>query len=149
MNSFKLATIEDASRILEYFNYFHDGFIKRLNITSRDEMERDKSQLCTGIFDIDIDFAHYNYGRGGPPYNQIIRANFVSVRDLHIDLRDHAISWVVILFSILESERSYVYGRSEKCFTADLSMTRLTESNEWAQIETRLFTFLEAIFIEL
>ena len=33
----KLKTIEDAESILDYFNGFHDGFIKQFTLKSQDE----------------------------------------------------------------------------------------------------------------
>src|SRR5215470_11820292 len=106
VKTLKLNTIEDATAILEYFNYFHDGFIKRVSITSRDEFEKDKSQTCTGIFDIEIEIAHYNYGQGIPLYNQKIKGKFEKATDIQFDMRGVTIDWVIKRIDIIERERT-------------------------------------------
>lgn len=40
---------------------FHDGFMKRIAIVSHDDIDEEYAQSCTGRFDVEIDFAHYNY----------------------------------------------------------------------------------------
>jgi len=62
--SFAVSSDATAAKALDYFNGFHDGFMKRIMFTSQDQIERDLSQACTGVFDVEIDFAHYNYPRG-------------------------------------------------------------------------------------
>ena len=52
---------ETAERALDYFNGFHDGFMKRILFEPQDRVDEDLSQTCTGVFDVKIDFAHYNY----------------------------------------------------------------------------------------
>lgn len=72
---------------MEYFNAFHDGFIKRIEITSKDEVTPEKSQICTGLFEVTVIIAHYNYDQGRQPYNRLIRFAFTNVRDIHMDFR--------------------------------------------------------------
>lgn len=148
MNTYQLNTIEDALTILEYFNYFHDGFIKRIIITSRDEFETDKSQTCTGIFDIEIDFAHYNYGQGIPLYNQKIKAKFQKVTDICFDLREVTVDWVINRVDIIERKRTDYWRKTEDCLAVRLMRSKLSEGNEWELVEAEIFTFSEAIIIE-
>jgi hypothetical protein len=44
----RLKTIEDAEAVLDYFNGFHDGFIKQLSLKSPDEFKDWDHQLCMG-----------------------------------------------------------------------------------------------------
>ena len=92
-----LRKAEDVTKILEYFNYFHDSFIKLFIITSRDSFEKVSRtrnrkftesilQNVTGKFDAEIHLAHHNYANGKVPLNQIIRAKFINVRDVLYDL---------------------------------------------------------------
>jgi len=59
MKSFAISSEETAATALDYFNGFHDGFMKRIVFASQDRIEDDLSQTCTGLFDAEIDFAHY------------------------------------------------------------------------------------------
>ena len=63
-SSFLVSSAAEAAKALDYFNGFHDGFMKRINIISSDEIDEDRGQSCTGLFEVGIDFAHYNYQDG-------------------------------------------------------------------------------------
>ena len=83
MTSFTVTATETAAGALDYFNGFHDGFMKRIVIESQDRIDEDLGQTYTGLFDVEIDFAHYNYPDGAAPfhpYNQIVRAAFGTYR---------------------------------------------------------------------
>src|ERR671917_581753 len=67
-----LTTPEEVEAILEYFNGFHDGFIKKLTLSSHDYFERRGVQACSGRLDLDLVIAHYNYRSGEPPANQLV-----------------------------------------------------------------------------
>jgi hypothetical protein len=62
-----LKTAEEAAAILEYFNGFHDGFIKRLTLNSFDYFESRGVQACSGRLDLELVIAHYNYRNGNLP----------------------------------------------------------------------------------
>jgi hypothetical protein len=68
-----LKTPEEAAAILEYFNGFHDGFIKQLILSSYDYFERRGVQACSGRLDLEVVIAHYNYRDGEPPADQLER----------------------------------------------------------------------------
>jgi hypothetical protein len=88
---FDIASMEEAKSVLEHFNQFHDGFIKRITVVSQDEMGEDYSQSSRGIFDIELEFAHYNYTAGAQPLHparQRVWATFYNVRDLFYDVQE-------------------------------------------------------------
>jgi hypothetical protein len=152
MKTFRVASVEEADAALEYFNYFHDGFIKRLTITSHDEFGEEKGQLCTGLFDIEIDFAHYNYRQGEPPDDQIVHAHFSNVMDILLDFHAVSFDWVISTFSIHAAERQVhfmpPYPGPQPCFMVTLARQQLDENRQWVRHEWPLFTFTEAIFSE-
>jgi hypothetical protein len=49
-----VATPEEAEAVLEYFNGFHDGFIKQLTLTSHDYFEARGTQVCSGRLDLEL-----------------------------------------------------------------------------------------------
>jgi hypothetical protein len=79
-------TLAEATVALEYFNAFHDGFIRELTLRSHDRFEARGVHAMSGRLDLDIRFAHYNYREGEPPADQMIRATFRQVRDLETDI---------------------------------------------------------------
>ena len=68
-----------AKKALDYFNDFHDGFIKHLQITSQEYFEPDGGLVVTGEFLLAIDFCHYNYQNHFDNKQQIIQAIFQEV----------------------------------------------------------------------
>src|SRR5215212_9758372 len=81
-----LASPEEAEAVLDYFNGFHDGFIKRLTLISHDYFEARGVQVCSGLLDLELEIAHYNYRDGEPPADQLVQASFTHVRHLHTDM---------------------------------------------------------------
>ncbi len=145
---YRVTSLEDAIEALEYFNYFHDGFIKRLTLISHDAFDENKGQLCSGKFDVEIDFAHYNYAQGVPPYDQLIAAHFYNVKDVMFDFRGMTFEWAINTCSIVAAARQDHYGHPEPCLALVLSRNHLDESRQWTIKEGRLFTFTYATFIE-
>ena len=91
LQTFRVSSPEEAATAFDYFNGFHDGFMKRIDIASRDVIDEDHGQSCTGLFDVEIEFAHYNYSDGEAPfhpYNQIVHAVFRDVQDIFCDFRE-------------------------------------------------------------
>ena len=43
-SSFLVSSAAEAAKVLDYFNAFHDGFMKRVNIISGDEINEDCSR---------------------------------------------------------------------------------------------------------
>ena len=72
----KATTLNEALGLLDYFNGFHDGFIKRLSILSRDEFASRGEQHCWGELVLEVTFAHYNYQDGKRPHDQLVEARF-------------------------------------------------------------------------
>jgi hypothetical protein len=143
---YHLTNLKEAEQILKYFNFFHEGFIKRLNISSQDEFDDSGAQNCYGTFDVGIDFAHYNYNDGKPVFDSIVRAYFYDVRDLYLDLREmKEPDWTIRMFSVLLRKRRAMTGE-ESCFCARVMLDHLYEENHWGTKELDLFTFKEATF---
>ncbi len=86
---------QEAVAALEHFNYFHDGFIKRVELLSHDRFEQngpaytDRAHVCTGNFEVNMDIAHYNYEQGNQPCNRLIKCRFEVVQSFLLDLRTH------------------------------------------------------------
>lgn len=143
-----LRTFEDAESILDYFNGFHDGFIKQLILKSQDEFKEWGHQLCTGNLSLEIIFAHYNYATGTRPHTQIIEARFDKVKDLSIKFSGKSHEWSIINVLITKVTRTSVDGSIEPCFRAVLLQNRLDEDQEWHTHKDLEFTFSEATFFE-
>jgi hypothetical protein len=89
-----LKTKKDLNTVLEKYDYFNDGFIKQINITSLDIFTEDRGRDLLGEFEIIIKFAHCNYNEDKPPYNQIIKAYFKDVKSINLCFKDFdAIEW--------------------------------------------------------
>ena len=50
--SFLVSSAAEAAKVLDYFNGFHDGFMKRIQVTSSDGIDEDRGQSCTGLFEV-------------------------------------------------------------------------------------------------
>jgi len=143
-----LRTLEDVESILEYFNGFHDGFIKQLTLKSQDEFKDRGHQLCTGDLSLDITFAHYNYATDTRPHTQLIEARFDRVKDLSINFSGKSHEWSIINLLITKASRTRIDGISEPCFRAVLLQSRLDENQAWQTNEDLAFSFSQATFFE-
>ena len=141
-----LATPEEAEAILDYFNGFHDGFIKQLTLNSHDYFERRGVQACSGRLDLDLVIAHYNYRNGEPPANQVIHAHFSHVRNLHADMPGGAAEWSIMNVYFERGVRPTVRVE-EPCFYARLLQNRLHQG-QWVHYLALGFSFREAEFYE-
>jgi len=151
--SFGVSSAEEAANIVERFNGFHDGFMKRIVITSQDEIDEDLSQSCTGVFDVEIDFAHYNYQRGDEPshpYNQIVHARFRNVQDMYCDFREGFLGNTIVSVSIVPvNRRRSGSTATEQCLGLQLARQYyLAECRRYELRESQLFTFTDATFRE-
>jgi hypothetical protein len=145
---------ETAARALEYFNGFHDGFMQRIVLASQDRIEQDRSQTCTGVFDVEIDFAHYNYPRGTEPFHphdQIVRAQFRNVQDILADFRDGFLGNTIISMSItVRARRKGGQTAMEPCLALRLGRHYYVEAERRHELrEYQLFTFTNAMLAEL
>jgi hypothetical protein len=145
----RITTLAEANESLDYFNGFHDGFIKRLTILSHDEFEDRDTQQCRGAFDLEIVFAHCNYQADTRPHDQLIEAKFNRVADLSIAFSGQSHEWAIINLSITEATRSREDRSTEPCLKATLLQHRLADGREWVLHEDLSFTFKEATFREL
>ena len=141
-----LTTTEEAETILEYFNGFHDGFIKQLTLNTYDYFERRGVQACSGRLDLELVIAHYNYRDGEPPANQVVHARFTQVRHLHAEMPGGAAEWSIVNVHFEEGIRHTV-GAEERCFYARLLQNRLYQG-QWLHHRALAFSFQEAEFYE-
>ena len=141
-----LKTAEEATAILEYFNGFHDGFIKRLTLKSYDYFARWGVQACSGRLDLELVIAHYNYRNGEPPADQVVRARFTHVRELQADMPGRAAEWTIMNVYFEPGVRASELAE-EPCFHARLLQNRL-DGDLWVHHQVLGFTFREAEFHE-
>jgi len=69
-----IISLDEAKTVLDYFNGFHDGFIKQLTVISHDKFESRGVQASGERLTLEITFAHYNYQQDTKPADQRIRA---------------------------------------------------------------------------
>jgi hypothetical protein len=141
-----VASAEEARAVLEYFNGFHDGFIKQLTLLSHDYFRARGVQVCSGRLDLELAIAHYNYRSGEPPADQIVYARFTHVRHLHADLPGNADEWSLANTHFERGIRLTV-GTEEPCFYARFLQNRLDEG-KWVLYQALSFSFREAEFRE-
>jgi hypothetical protein len=151
--SFQLSSEKEASGMLDYFNGFHDGFIKRMVIESKDRITEDLSQTCTGVFELEIDLAHYNYAAGADPfhpYNQIVRARFRNVQDIVCDFRQGFLGNTILGLSVVPVNRPKGgETNTESCLCLRLARHfYLADERHYELRESELFTFTDAVFVE-
>jgi hypothetical protein len=153
LTSFVVSSEETAARTLDYFNGFHDGFMKRIVLESQDRINEDLSQTCTGMFDVEIDFAHYNYAKGAEPFhphNQMVSAEFRNVQDILAEFRDGFLGNTIISLSITSVNRRRA-GQLATEHCLGLSLARhyyLEDQRRYELRESQLFTFTDATFFE-
>jgi hypothetical protein len=151
---FAASSSEEVQAALEYFNGFHDGFMKRIVLVSQDRMEADGSQTVGGRFDVEVDFAHYNYADGERPLHpasQLVRARFEDVQDIFCDLRAGFLGNTIMSLSVHQANRRIASSDGvETCLA--LQWARQFYQEEYRRFETRqsqLFTFARALFEEV
>ncbi|MGH7794626.1 MAG: hypothetical protein ACREQ2_06985 [Candidatus Binatia bacterium] len=141
---FVVATTEQASAVVEYFNGFHDGFIRRFSLISHDTFEDRDTHVTTGVLDIEILFAHSNYRYGLPPFDQLVDVRFTGVRDVRVTFTGLPTDWPITNFH-LETEAAPDGPR----FRARLIQPRLVDNSRWEHAESLTFSFHSAEFREL
>jgi hypothetical protein len=155
--AYKVSSVREAQQILERFNHFHDGFIQRLELLSHDRFEQqgrsftDRAHVCTGMFDVALDIAHYNYGPGDQPANRLIQCRFEDVQSFLLDLRAHQLhDWPITRIDISEvgRPRAGVPEGREKAMEVRLLRPRLVDGSRWKSQEQVLFSFARATFEE-
>ena len=149
---FEIASPKDAVEALDYFNGFHDGFMKRILIASQDQMDEDFGQSCSGVFEVEIDFAHYNYPPGGQrPFNQLVRARFHDVQDIFCELRGEYLGNTIIKLAIVPvNRRASSSTVVREALALQLGRNFYHEhGRRYEYRESQLFTFTDATFREL
>ena len=141
-----MKTPEEAAAILEYFNGFHEGFIKRLTLSSYDYFERRGVQACSGRLDLEMVIAHYNYREGEPPADQLVHASFRHVRNLQVDMPGKVADWTIMNVHFERGVRPSDLAE-EPCFYARLLQNRL-DDGRWVHYQALGFSFQEAQFYE-
>jgi hypothetical protein len=154
LRTLHVSTPEETAAAIESFNGFHDGFMKRIEITSLDAIEPDYGQTCSGEFDVEIDFAHYNYESGGTPlqaHDRLVRARFERVQDLYLDLQQGFVG-NTIQFLRAHAGNRRVGGSTavEDCICLRLGRSFFLEAvRQWETRDVQLFTFATATFTEI
>ena len=131
-----------AAAALQYFNAFHDGFIRELTLRSHDRFEARGVHVMSGLLDLDLRLAHYNYREGEPPADQMVRASFRRVRDLVADIPHWHGEWAIDRIEIEAAVRRG-RGAEEPCLVGRVVHHRLVEG-AWTTHEGIRFTFTEA-----
>lgn len=153
----QVTNVREAERILEHFNYFHDGFIQRVELRSHDRFEQngpaftDRAHVCTGMFDVTLDIAHSNYGPADQPCNRLVQCRFDDVQGFLLDLRAHQLhDWPITRMDIVDVGRPRVGAPSgsEQALEVRLLRPRLVDGSRWESQEHTLFSFLRATFEE-
>ena len=122
-------------------------------LTSQDRIDKDLSQTCSGVFDVEIDFAHYNDPRGAEPFHphdQIVGAQFRNVQDILADFRNGCLGNTIISLSINGTRRKGGQTATEPCLALHLGRHYYLEAERRHEFrESQLFTFTDATFAEL
>ena len=153
LQTFRVSSPEEAATAFDYFNGFHDGFMKRIDVASRDVIDEDHGQSCTGLFDVEIEFAHYNYSDGEAPfhpYNQIVHAVFRDAQDIFCDFREGFLGNTILSLSVVPANRRKG-GSTDVESALGLQLARNYYQEHYHRYELRqsqLFTFTEATFRE-
>ena len=129
----------DAEAALEYFNGFHDGFVRELTLRSHDRFEARGVHETSGRLDLDIVFAHYNYRDGEPPADQLVLGHFFEVREVAVDFPMLPGDWAIMALRIEAAPG----GR----LIASMLQHRLVEG-EWVASEGLRFSFTRARLLE-
>ncbi len=151
--AFQVRSEADGRHILDRFNGFHDGFIRRIDIVSRDRFEEIGVQSADGVYDVRIEFAHYNYPDGDEPFHpvdQIIEAKFSDVQDVYVDLaREYLGSSITALYIETDHRRRNLLPDAEDCLGLHWGRQRYVEDERrFDYRKVRLFTFSDAVFRE-
>ncbi len=152
LRSFKVTSTEDAKQALDYFNAFHDGWIKRMIITSCDELN-DDGHVCTGLFHVVMDVIHNNYpGTASPirPYGQLVQLEFHNVQDIFCDLSAAYVGNTIMSFTIhAANRRRGDINPVEVCLALRLARQYYYRDQRLHELrESQMFTFSDATFGE-
>lgn len=137
-----------AEQTLEYYNHFHDSFIKYVQLLSHDEFLRRGEQSSNGRLDLEILFAHYNYRNGEVHHTQTVESKFFQVMDIQSNFSGLIYEWSIDFLEIEETTRIIEGQQTETCMKAVMTQKRLNEQNQWEGYVSLQFTFHNAVFQE-
>jgi hypothetical protein len=141
-----VVSAEQAAAAVEYFNGFHDGFIRRLSLVSHDIFEDRDTHVTTGLLDLEVLFAHSNYHDGRPPFDQLVHARFSAVRDLRMSFTGQPTDWPITNLH-LEIDASTSSTQAPRLH-ARLIQPRLVDNSRWEHVEALTFSFQSGEFDE-
>ena len=139
MVTLEVRDARSAREAVEYFNAFHDGFVRELRLVSHDRFEDRHTHATTGRLDLHVVFAHSNYDEGRPPFDRLVRATFLEVRDLRTSFTGRPTDWPIDGLA-LEPESARLRAR--------LRQPRLV-GDAWERAEAMTFSFETATFAEV
>lgn len=142
-----MTTPAEAARVVDYFNAFHDGFIRRLALVSHDVHESRHAHLTTGRLDLEIVFAHCNYREGEPGPDQLVEARFERIAELAVAFTGEPADWPISSFEIEPIPLTPV--GSAPAFIARLIQPRLVDARRWEHARAMSFRFASATFCEV
>jgi hypothetical protein len=148
-----VSSADEGRAALDHFNGFHDGFVRRIEILSRDRFEEIGVQTANGVYDVVVDFAHYNYRDGHEPFHpvdQVVEGRFSDVEDIHIDLaREYLGSPIMALYIEEQQRRRNLLPDREVCLALLWGRQGYVEEERRYEFrKERLFTFSRAVFRE-
>jgi hypothetical protein len=123
-----LKTPEEAAAILEYFNGFHDGFIKQLTLNSYGYFERWGCRPARGVWTSSWRSRTTTTATGNLRRTRS-STRFTHVRDLQADMPGRAAEWTIMYVHIEPGVRPSDLAE-EPCFYARLLQNRLDEG-QW------------------
>jgi hypothetical protein len=149
-----LTTAADAKQILDYFNGFHDGFIRCIALHSYDSFVQEGPKVTdivhrlTGRFAARIDIAHYNYQHGTQPSHRVVRCEFNNVKDFYLDLRNvTSHEWPIKYVDIRPLRKQNEQGQMTSYFILVFAWSKLLD-NQWTERKEQVLIFQTAEFIE-
>jgi hypothetical protein len=140
-----LKTPEEAAAILEYFNGFHDGFIKQLTLNSYGYFERWGCRPARGVWTSSWRSRTTTTATGNLRRTRS-STRFTHVRDLQADMPGRAAEWRIMNVHIEPGVRPSDLAE-EPCFYARLLQNRLDEG-QWVHHKALGFPEREAEFYE-
>jgi len=149
MTIYIINNLGEAEAALDYFNGFHDGFIKQLTLISHDQFEARGVQAGGGGLRLKITFAHYNYQQDSKPVDQLIKTSFFKVMNVAIDFSGLSYEWSVNHLNFFETQRALEDGQEVACLGLSLVQSRLNPRREWELHDDVRCTFSRAEFEEL
>ncbi len=145
----EVRSVEDAARVLEYFNAFHDSFIRQLEVRSHDLFEARGVQVCSGHLDLELVFAHYNYQADRKSHAQRVSARFFHVSELAANFSGRSHEWTVYELEIRPAAPGERDEPVDRPLEAVLRQSRWQVGADWVRSDDLKFRFQYAEFREL